>query len=244
MICISLVSHGHGPTVLNLAKQLLNCPSISRLIITLNIPETFPNILDSRLQLIENPNPKGFGANHNAAFKYCKETYFCVINPDIAMVDDPFLEMLEVFGEEDNVGLVAPLVLNSAGISEDSMRILLTPWSLLKRLSGFDSSTYAVTLGGESFSPDWVAGMFMLFKSSVFSNLDGFDERYFMYCEDADICARLKSAKYRIAACLSIFVLHDAQRASHRSFLHLSWHLKSMSRFFLTHSLNIFRNSH
>lgn len=244
MICVSLVSHGHGLTVLNLAKQLLNCPSISRLIITLNIPEAFPNILDGRVQLIKNANPKGFGANHNSAFKYCEEAYFCVINPDIRMVNDPFLEMLDVFGEGINIGLVAPLVLNSVGRVEDSMRVLLTPWSLLKRISGFDSGTYAVTLGGENFSPDWVAGMFMLFRSSAFSNLGGFDERYFMYCEDADICARLKSAKYRILACLSIFVLHDAQRASHRSYLHLIWHLKSLGRFFLTKSLCIFRNPH
>lgn len=244
MICVSLVSHGHGLMALNLAKQLLNCPSISRLIITLNIPEAFPNILDGRVQLIKNANPKGFGANHNSAFKYCEEAYFCVINPDIVLADDPFFEMLELFDGGDNTGLVAPLVLNTDGITEDSMRVLLTPWSLLKRVSCFDSGAYAVTLGGESFSPDWVAGMFMLFRSSVFSNLGGFDERYFMYCEDADICTRLKSAKYRISACLSIFVLHDAQRASHRSFLHLSWHIKSLSQFFLSHSLNIFRNPH
>ena len=244
MICISLVSHGHGPMVVNLAKQLLNCSSVSRLIITLNIPEAFPSILDSRLQLIENTNPEGFGANHNAAFKCCKEAYFCVINPDIVIVDDPFLKMLEIFGEENNVGLVAPLVLNSVGTTEDSMRVVLTPWSLLKRIIGFDSGAYAAAVGSKSFSPDWVAGMFMLFRSSIFSKLNGFDERYFMYCEDADICARLISAKYRIVACLSIFVLHDAQRASHRSFLHLRWHLKSMGRYFLTHSFNIFRNPH
>lgn len=244
MICISLVSHGHGPMVVNLAKQLLNCSSVSRLIITLNVAEAFPNILDGRLQLIANTDPKGFGANHNAAFKFCKEPYFCVVNPDIVVVDDPFLKMLEVFGEENNVGLVAPLILNPVGITEDSMRVALTPWSLLKRITGFDSGAYAVVVGGESFSPDWVAGMFMLFRSSIFSKLDGFDERYFMYCEDADICTRLTSTGYRIVACLSIFVLHDAQRASHRSFLHLRWHLKSMIRYFLTHSLSIFRNSH
>lgn len=243
MICISIVSNGHGSMVVNLAKQLLNCSSVTRLIITLNIPEAFPSILDSRFQLIENADPKGFGANHNSAFKLCNEAYFCVVNPDIMMVDDPFLKMLEVFGEENNVGLVAPLVLNSAGITEDSMRFVLTPWSLLKRITGFDRGAYSVSVGGETFSPDWVAGIFMLFKSSIFFKLSGFDERYFMYCEDADICARLKSAKYRIVACPSIFVLHDARRASHRSFLHLRWHLKSMSRYFLTHSLIIFRNS-
>ena len=156
------------------------------------------------------------------------------------MVDDPFLKMLEVFSEADNVGLVAPLVLNSAGMAEDSMRFALTPWSLLKRLSGLDSGAYAVAVGGKSFSPDWVAGMLMLFRSSIFSHIGGFDERYFMYCEDADICTRIVNAKHKIIACLSAAVIHNAQRESHRSFSHLWWHLKSMCRYFLTHSLSIF----
>jgi len=242
MICVSLVSHGHGSMVTNLAKQLLTCSNVSSLIITLNIPEAFPEISDVRLQLIENVDPKGFGENHNAAFKFCKQDYFCVINPDIVLVDDPFLKMLEVFGGAENVGLVAPLVLNSAGMAEDSMRFALTPWSLLKRLSGLDSGAYAVAVGGKRFSPDWVAGMLMLFKSSIFSKLDGFDERYFMYCEDVDICTRLVNTKYKIVACLDASVIHNAQRESHHSFSHLRWHLKSMCRYFLTHSFNNFKD--
>jgi len=240
MICISIVSHGHGPMVVNLANQLLNCTSVSRLIITLNIPEELPVILDDRLQLIHNISPKGFAANHNSAFKYCKEDYFCVVNPDVVMLDDPFFKMLQVFFENESIGLVAPSVLNSAGMIGDNMRIALTPWSLFKRIFGLERLAYKTSEGNKIFSPDWVAGVFMLFRSSIFYNLDGFDDRYFMYCEDVDICSRLTGAKYKIVACPFIFIQHDARRASHDTFSHFMWHLKSLFRYFFIRTLKIF----
>lgn len=238
MISASVVSHGHGGMVWRLVDQLVACQEVSQIIVTLNIPETVPEILDRKVLLVRNLEPKGFGGNHNAAFALAKGEFYCVINPDIELTQNPFGELLSAL-IDCRVGLVAPLVVGATGLAEDSMRRFLTPWSMLKRVLGFNSGAYSLRQGGSDIAPDWVAGMFMLFRLEAYAKVGGFDERYFMYCEDADICTRVWKAGYRVVGCLSASVIHNAQRASHRSFKHLSWHLRSMARYFLSHSFSL-----
>lgn len=238
MISVSVVSHGHGGMVWRLVDQLVACAEVSQVIVTFNIPEKAPDTLDSKVLLVQNASPKGFGANHNAAFALAKGDFYCVINPDIELTQNPFCASVSILADR-RVGLVAPLVVGATGVLEDSMRRFLTPWSMLKRVLGFNSGAYPLRQGGSDFTPDWVAGMFMLFRSEAYANVGGFDERYFMYCEDADICTRLWKAGYKIVGCLSAGVIHNAQRASHRSFRHLSWHIRSMSRYFVSQSFSL-----
>jgi len=79
---------------------------------------------------------------------------------------------------------------------------------------------------------DWLAGLFLLFPFRLFTAINGFDERYFMYCEDVDICARFRLAGYGVFWDPRISVIHQAQRHSHRRLNHLKWHLVSLVRFF------------
>jgi len=74
----------------------------------------------------------------------------------------------------------------------------------------------------------------MMFPRSVFSLLQGFDERYFLYYEDVDICARLNLAGFPVAVLPECTVVHHAQRSSHRSLRYLRWHISSMMRFFMS----------
>ena len=238
MISVSLVSHGHGGMIWGLVDQLIECPEVTQVILTLNIPEACPEILHDKVLLVNNDTPKGFGANHNAAFALAMNEFYCVINPDIELTQNPFGALVGSLADS-RIGLVAPLVVGTEGVPEDSMRRFLTPWSMVKRVLGFDSGAYSLRQDDSDFTPDWVAGMFMLFRSEAYAKVGGFDERYFMYCEDADICTRLWKAGYKVVGCLSASIIHNAQRASHRSFKHLSWHVRSMARYFLSHSFSL-----
>lgn len=238
MITASVVSHGHGAMVWRLVDQLADCPEVSQIIVTLNTPEAVPEVLSHKVLLLQNNEQKGFGANHNAAFCRAQSTFFCVINPDIELTSNPFSVLLNSLADP-LVGLAAPLVLGSDGMPEDSMRHFLTPVSMIKRVLGFDSGSYAVRERRSELRPDWVAGMFMLFRSEAYRKMSGFDERYFMYCEDADISTRLWKAGYKVVGCLSIGVIHNAQRASRRNFKHLTWHLQSMLRYFVSHARSL-----
>lgn len=77
----------------------------------------------------------------------------------------------------------------------------------------------------------------MLFRANDFGAINGFDEKFFLYYEDVDICTRLWKANKRIELVLQASVIHKAQHMSHRNLRYLLWHLTSMVRYFLKHWL-------
>ena len=176
MITVSLVSHGHGAMVWRLVDQLVACPEIAQVIVTLNIAEPCPTTMHNKVVMVRNETPKGFGANHNAAFALAKDELYCVINPDIELTQNPFGALARSLANE-RAGLVAPLVVGATGLPEDSMRGFLTPWSMVRRVLGLNSGTYSLRQGESDIAPDWVAGMFMLFRSEAYAKVGGFDQR-------------------------------------------------------------------
>lgn len=235
MITVSLVSHGHREFVANVLADLVNFSEVSSIVLTLNIPEgipVVPNALQHKLILIKNNHPKGFASNHNAAFAHCKTAYFCVLNPDARLLENPFPGLLQGL-TEPSVVMAAPIVVNSKLELEDSVRRFPTPIGILLKLLGGNKGTYHFAKGDKPFYPHWVAGMFMLFESKAFAKLNGFDESFFLYYEDVDICARIWKRGSKLIVCPSVAVIHEAQRDSHRKMKYLRWHLTSMLRFFM-----------
>jgi hypothetical protein len=230
MIAVSIISHGHKAMLSPLIEKLLQFPEIEKIIITLNIPELVNFPADDRIQAIQNSPPKGFGANHNQAFSFCDSQFFCVLNPDISFGDNPFPQLLQ--STSDGVGLVAPIVKNLDGGIEDSVRRFPSPLSIMRRrLFGYQDG-YSYSEGDANFYPEWVGGMCMLFKSSAYFGVSGFDGAYFMYVEDVDICTRLWKTGYKVLVCPSAVVFHDARRASRKNLQHLRWHISGLLRYF------------
>lgn len=232
-VVVSIVSHGHGRMVGNLVSQLRHCPDVCQVIVTQNIPDNAQVDTDDLVSVIRNAVPNGFGANHNAAFRECRAEYYCVLNPDIELVGDPFPTLKQCLGATDGA-IAAPLILSRQGGIEDSARHFPTLWSLLLKAVGGTDGRYVVSPDQVPIFPDWVAGMFMLFRSADFARLGGFDERYFLYYEDVDICARARSAGMKVVLCPSVSVIHDARRDSRKSIRYLRWHLASMARYLWT----------
>lgn len=237
LLSISVVSHGQMALISGLMQDIHeNCANLNiELILTLNLDEALP-FMDADyfypVKVIRNLTPKGFGANHNQAFKQASGQFFCVINPDIRFESDPF-SMLMACLTDPAVGVVAPLVVGSAGELEDSVRRFPTPLIILSKVVGQQRrADYSLT--AQNFEPDWVGGMFMLFPRQAFEQLHGFDERFFLYYEDVDVCARLRLAGFRVVVCRQARVVHHAQRSSHRSLKFLRWHIASMLRFFMS----------
>ncbi len=234
-VSISVVSHGQIALIANLLKDVeLNCLETSiELILTLNIEEILPFMSDKfafPIKVIRNANPMGFAANHNQAFTHATGQYFCVLNPDVGFDKDPFPPLLACL-KNSSVGVAAPVVLGEGGEIEDSARHFPTPLKIIcKALGKCKGSDYLI--GAQTIYPDWAGGMFLLFSRAVFEKLSGFDQRYFLYYEDVDICARLRLLGYEVALCPQSSVVHHAQRSSHRSLRYFRWHLTSMMRFF------------
>lgn len=233
-LSLSIISHGQGHLIKNL---LADCRTFSgpsfEIVLTLNIPEDKDFISDFNdlpITVIENQQPKGFGDNHNTAFECSRGDTFVVVNPDIRA---PKLDLtnLTILSEQQKVGACAPLVLNAIGDVEDSARRFPTVYRLLDRVLFNRRKADYDLIGSNPITVDWVAGMFVLFPRAAFEAVGGFDTRYFMYMEDADICRRLKQHGFLTLVDCSTSVVHDARRSSHRSPRHFSWHLRSAIRF-------------
>ena len=154
------------------------------------------------------------------------------MNPDIRINEEVFAA-LHACLQDETVGVAAPLVVGPNGMMEDSARRFPTPLRILcKALGGCRGSNY--TAKDETVFPDWVAGMFMLFRREVFEKMGGFDERYFLYYEDVDLCARLRLQGYKVALSPAVKIVHHAHRSSHRDLKYFKLHLGSMLRFFIT----------
>lgn len=232
-LSISIVSHYQGALVADLLSDLgTHCAIPIEVILTINAPEVLPfdaTAFSFPVTVLKNEIPKGFGANHNAAFQLATAEYFCVLNPDIRLENDPFPLLLDALSDTEN-GVVGPLIISPAGNIEDSARRFPTPLLILKRvLLGVRAIDYEIT--SDTVYPDWIAGMFMLFRSQSFRQIDGFDEKYFLYYEDVDLCLNLRRAGYRAALIPKAVAIHDARRESHRNIKYLLWHMQSLLRF-------------
>ena len=233
-LTLSVVSHGQIELISQLLQDIeTHCHGFAlELVLTLNIPEAVH--LDLKhysypVRVISNTVPRGFGANHNQAFKSSQSRNFCVLNPDIRLHTNPFPQLVALL-DDPAIGVVAPLVLSPQGVIEDSARRFPTLKKIAEKLIKRQSSSDYV-LNVNPVDIDWVAGMFMVFPHAIFDQIKGFNERYFLYYEDVDICVRLHLAGLRVVVCSGAKVVHDAQRTSHRNFKYLRWHLRSMLRF-------------
>ncbi|WP_103727347.1 glycosyltransferase family 2 protein [Novosphingobium sp. HII-3] len=231
-VTLSIVSHGQGDLIRHLLGDLrrLNLRGIS-IILTLNIPEDEGWLAAADglpIRIIRNERPLGFGANHNQAFACSTDTLFCVVNPDIRLPDDGLVRLPPYFADQ-RVAACAPLVVGSDGEVQDSARRFPNLLRLARRVVLRQrEADYAPDAAADV---DWVAGMLVLFRREAFAQVGGFDEGYFMYLEDADICRRLRRAGWKTVYQPSVTVVHDARRDSHRSLRHLRWHMRSMIRF-------------
>lgn len=236
-IRLSVVSH-HQNRLANLFMgDLAHVKGIDELVFTENLPEggiQLPKHIPGRV--INNTTPLGFAGNHNQAFTGNTLPYFCVANPDLRLHSDPLPRLLACF-DDPKVGVVAPLVLNPAGLPEDNARHFPTPWGLGKKLLGLDDGRYHFqpTPHSAPQSIEWAAGMFLLFRTEAFRDVGGFDAKFHLYYEDVDICARLWRSGWKVVCETGVTVVHEAQRASRHDPLYMRWHAASMARYFGKH---------
>lgn len=238
-ILISIVSHGQG----NLIKELfrdLNKIKVHEsielsVVLTLNKKEDESFIKSLKkipLKVIYNQSQKGFGENHNQAFLKSKCDYFLILNPDVRI---GYINLQKLIANAGTNSLVSVKVLNSKNEIENSFRDFPTIKGTIKRLF-IKSIIKSPNKGKILFHVDWIAGMFIFTSATLFKDLNGFDQNYYMYYEDVDLCFRAQKKSCECIVDFSQHIYHDAQRDSHQNVRYLFWHLSSMFRFFIKRS--------
>ena len=227
---VSIVAHGHERSVLGLLQSLAQHEGIAdiEVVLTLNRGPVDPLIeygarWPGRLLIVNNANPKGFGANHNAALHRATGRYFSTLDPDIRLSSSIFQAQSRFLALHPSALCAAPYQ-DSQGCLQDNARPVPTPVGLLRRILA-GRRTQASTPGP---AHDWLAGLQIAGRTERLRLLGGFDDRYFMYCEDVHL-----GIKNILAGGANVLLdiapqHHDASRASHHNLLHLGWHLKSL----------------
>lgn len=202
------------------------------ILVTLNVAENESFLADATVtvsHLIRNLRPRGFGANHNRAFELSRGDFFVVLNPDIRAEQLDLQPLLDALANSQ-VACVGPRIEDTQGQLTDSPRRFPTLWRLARRVlmsqRGPDDAAPI-----HAAAVDWVGGMFMVFRRQTYIELGGFDERFFMYMEDVDICRRACDRGWQVVYQPAVRVVHDAQRGNRRNWRHMSWHLRSLARY-------------
>lgn len=241
---LSVVSHGHVDSVRRLLEDCRRYldPERFELIVTLNIDEPgadLAQLWSGPLRLIRNPRPKGFGANHNAALQSARGRCVAAIDPDLRLRGNPFAELSAALAES-GAGIVSTRVIDEHGIAADNARPVPTLWRLLGRRFGERSGLYTRDLD-RRLDVDWVAGLFMAMRAETFQRLRGFDERFFLYCEDVDLCLRCWNLGLSVQVVPAAEVVHHARRRSLRTWQHFRWHCRSLVKLWTSKSYRQFQ---
>jgi GT2 family glycosyltransferase len=167
----------------------------------------------------------GFAAGANRGIKEATGEAIVLLNPDSEIKTDPFAPLLAYLREHDDVGIVAPRLLNPDGSLQLSCRrfptfsvALFNRYSLLTRLFPRNRYSRQYLLSDwqhDSISKvDWVSGACLMVRRSLLERIGLLDEGYFMYIEDVDLCQRLHRAGAKVAYYPAVSVIHHIGQSS------------------------------
>ncbi|MDE1220613.1 glycosyltransferase family 2 protein [Vibrio aestuarianus] len=184
----------------------------------------------------------GFGENNNIVFDYCcsvlgmkEDDYFIVLNPDV-IIKPCMIKILIEYMERDRINLAAINLFKDEAeeVYDNSIRQFPSLLQFVKSFLGFNNdSLLDKNQLTSSIEVDWAAGSFLAFRASHYKALKGFDEKYFMYCEDIDICYRSCLVGERVTYFPDVKAIHLAKHENRKLFSkHFYWHVSSVFRFF------------
>jgi GT2 family glycosyltransferase len=186
---------------------------------------------------------KGFGFGHNYNLLKANEEYFLVFNPDVILVKEDLLKMLGVIEKDKSIALLVPKVLNSDGTTQHLMRdrvsvfdyaLRFIPFKFVKDIFHKRLASYEL----RDISNDRLvdirigSGCFMLLRGNDFKRVKGFDDRYFMYFEDYDLCLKLRNNHGRIVYTPFSKVVHYYERGAHKNPTLFKIFIQSMFKYF------------
>lgn len=171
----------------------------------------------------------GFAYGMNEGLKSAHGDILVVMNPDVKL-KSPLEPMVNYLLEHQEVGIIAPKIMDDEGIIQDSFRHFITPWGFFLRQLGWikNKGKLHVKDFKEPVHGDWVIGAFMMCRRDFYEKVGGLSDDYFMYCEDMDWCKRAHQAGYDVVYFPETMVEYKGTRAARRSWKYAKIHIKSL----------------
>jgi GT2 family glycosyltransferase len=186
----------------------------------------------------------GFGAAHNLAIRECigSSRYHLVLNADVFFGLDVLEKLVSYLDRNPRIGAVMPRILYDDGSPQHLCKLLPTPWDLLlrrvplgpiskwfqRRMDEFEFKHIDNT---RPIKVPMISGCCMFLRTRVFQTVGMFDERYFMYQEDFDLCRRIHSA-FDVVYFPQASVVHGYARGSYKVGILMWYHICSAIKYF------------
>jgi N-acetylglucosaminyl-diphospho-decaprenol L-rhamnosyltransferase len=194
--------------------------------------------------LIENHDNRGFATAVNQGIRAVTAPYVFVLNPDAEISAGTLAGFVKLAGDHPNAGAIGPLVRDLDGslypsarkvpsIGEAVGHAFLHPFNPDNRFSrAYTMSDWDRTSEREV---SWVSGSCMLLRRSALEQVGLFDEGYFMYAEDADLCTRIRRAGWTVVFTPELEVAHERGVSTGNSKRMIHEHSRSIYRYFAKH---------
>jgi len=217
--------HSIEKASLNLTKEIIIVDNASDDGSVEFIREKFP-----QAKLIANQKNLGFGKANNIGLKQASGKYILLINPDTLVAEDTFEKMIKFFESNPEAGLAGCKILNPDGSLQLACRRSFPgPWTSFTKVTGLSSlfpnnkvfARYNLTYLDENktYEVDAISGSFMMMLKEVYAKVGGFDEQFFMYGEDLDLCYRIQKSGFKVYYVHSTQIIHYKGESTKRSSL-------------------------
>ena len=224
--------------------SLLN-DKVDTVVLVDNAPEKSPfaelAASDPRITYVASPGNVGYGAGHNQAIRRSigRHRYHLVCNPDIVFAPGVIPRLVQVMDQRPEVGLCMPRIVDAQGVTQHLCKRLPRPFDLFGRRflpqSWMAGRMRRFEMRDQSYDremmPLSLSGCFMFFRTDVLAQIDGFDERFFMYMEDVDISRRAAAVASNLYL-PDVRVVHGHAAGSYHNWRLLRAHLASAVRYF------------
>ena len=203
------------------------------------------NFSDDRIKYIFNNSNKGFGAGHNIVLQKLieeneKSEFHLMINADVFFEENTIEKIIAYMRKNSDIGQIGPRIYESNGEINRSCRLLPTPLNLIFRR--FFPVKSIVEKMDYSYEMKWydyksiievpiLSGCFIFVRTDILKDIGVFDERYFMYMEDYDLCRRI-GKKYKVVFYPKVNIVHKHGKASYKSRKMMIIHIKSAIKYF------------
>lgn len=205
-----------------------------------------------QVRIMQNTEPLGFGENNNKGVAIAKGDIIGIVNPDIVLIDNSINNIINYLDTNEN-SIVAPKLLNPDRSLQYSVRRFITLKYFFSRVETKGKDSDESRTVGEYLCKnidynviqpvDWALGAALFMKKDVYVKLGGFDQRYFLYMEDEDLCLRGWKMGIPTIYFPKTQMIHNHLRASSRIGKKAFCHIKSLIKFFLKHGVNVNRNN-
>ena len=246
-VAVSIVTYRHDPEELAILLRSLSASTCSLCITVVDNSETEELreiVVAAGADYLKTPKNIGFGAAHNMAIRKTigLARYHAVMNPDISLNSDAIRGLYNFMKDYPEVGQAMPAILNEDGTEQRLAKRLPTPFDLFlrrflgklgKRLAPRRWALYETRDLDLSVAREipCLSGCFMFLRTSVLEECGLFDERYFLYMEDVDLCRRVGFfAKTVIDP--DVQVMHGYSKGSYLNVRLLYYHLRSALVYF------------